>query len=256
MYYSEQQCNQLYDSYDKIEEQGLMICESYFSIVFSNQDIAEYITHGFMRRLKILTRCIHNIYKICPPDFTTPPTTEERHDLEINLQAFMFNVFGCLDNLARIWVKEKAIKKDGKDPKDAEIGLIGKKYKYIRKSFSEDFQKYLNDTNSWFEYIENYRHALAHKIPLYVVPLTVTPAQNEQRARLDILRQEAVKRRDFSEFDRLSEEIETVGKFEPLMTHSFGNNSKVVRFHPQILADWGAIIEISQKFLQELASKK
>ena len=46
-------------------------------------------------------------------------------DLTINLQSFMFNVFGCLDNLARIWVIERNVtNSDGSPLRDNQVGFL------------------------------------------------------------------------------------------------------------------------------------
>lgn len=39
------------------------------------------------------------------------------------------------------------------------------------------------------------------------------------------------------------------------MTHSFGEKAPGVIIHPQILADWNTIVEISNKFLEGLNKK-
>ena len=82
----------------------------YFSLRLTNESAHEYARHGFVRRLGTLKRCIENVYSIYPPERFDKPSRDECLDLAINLQSFVFNVFGCLDNLAWIWVNERAVR--------------------------------------------------------------------------------------------------------------------------------------------------
>ena len=80
-------------------------------------------------------------------------------DAAVYIQAFVINVFGVFDNLARIWCIEADLRRpNGKAIPNSYIGL-GPKNIIIRHSLSVDMQKYLETTNQWFSYLEDYRHA-------------------------------------------------------------------------------------------------
>lgn len=105
----------------------------------------------------------------------------------INLHALIFNTYDCLDNLAWIWVKEKNIKKPGeKDLEQHEIGFA-LKYKFVRESFLSELRSYLATEiyKKWFENLENFRHALGHRVPPYIPPFTATEAEYTERTRLE-----------------------------------------------------------------------
>ncbi len=252
MYFSDDQLHQLRRAYSEIDEKYRSLLEMYAFRQFRNKQAAEFATHGFMRRVKTLARCIHNIYRICPPDRDKKLSTDELADLTINLQGFVFNIFGCLENLAWVWVKEKDIR-NAKDEAltNFQIGF-GDKYNFVRESFSVDFQGYLDGLREWFLQMENFRHALAHRIPLYVPPYVVNKEEAVKEQELERSRREALKRHEFDEYERLTNELEGVGKFVPWMTHSFGEKSRQVVFHAQIIADWNTVVQISEKFLTEL----
>jgi hypothetical protein len=38
-----------------------------------------------------------------------------------------------------------------------------------------DFRAYLDTLEAWFAYLADYRHALAHRIPVYILPGNVCP---------------------------------------------------------------------------------
>lgn len=212
----------------------------------------EYVRHGFLRRVTTMARCIHNIFEILPPDRVERPDNAQRSDASINIQAFVFNAFGCTDNLAWVWVQERKITRpDGSPIPDNWIGLR-QSNKLVRRSFSTEFQVYLNGLNDWFTHLENFRHSLAHRIPLYIPPYSVTANKKAAYQELGTQATKAFERCDFVEYDRLLAEQEALGEFRPVMTHSFEENAPVVVFHGQLLSDFLTIDELGQKMLEEL----
>lgn len=252
MYFSEETIAKLSDIYKDVENKEKALQDAFTSRVFQNEKAKEYAVQGFLRRFKTLVRCIHNVYRICPPNWNERLSSKEQADLVINLQAFVFNAFGCLDNLAWIWVKEKDVKNSkGNDLSNFNIGLSEKK-RCVWKSFPEDFQNYLNDLDQWFAHLEVFRHALAHRIPLYVPPYVVNEEEAFKVQELEELKLEAIRNENFGDYKNLTEQLEGIGNFIPWMLHSFGEESPRVVFHPQILEDLNTIVGISEKFLEEL----
>jgi hypothetical protein len=247
------QLEQLTEEYSKVKEKYYQLLSQYTCLQFNNTGAYEYARHGFLRRIKTLQRCVQNIYTICPPDRVVKPSSDELDDIIINLQSFVFNIFGCIDNLAWIWVKEKQLKnKKGELLSGGYVGLmLEKKNQIVRESFSQDFQDYLNSAKGWYENLENIRHALAHRIPLYVPPFSLNDEEAEKYKDLETKKNVALIQRDFEKAKRLSKEQDDLGIFIPLMTHSLEENAPRVVFHPQVLADWNTIIEFSGMFLKE-----
>lgn len=129
------------------------------------------------------------------------------------------NVYGALDNLARIWCLEANIEnKKGKAISDGRIGL-GPKYIEVRESFSSAFQQCLTAADDWFEYLDSFRHAVAHRIPVYVPPKCV---------------------------------INGTVKFQPIMSHSLKEQKNPVYFHGQVIVDYATVIELGEFMLKEL----
>ena len=180
------------------------------------------------------------------------PTTEELSDAEINIQAFVFNVFASVDKLAWIWVSEKDLTKDdGTQIPRTWVGLR-KKNEGVRESFSPVFLEYLEGLDAWFGLIENFRDALAHRIPLYIPPYLVPDGKLAAYEELGDRMAEAFKRGQLAEHERLSSEQEALVVFEPYMTHSFEEKAKPVVLHAQMLADFNTIEELGQRMLEEL----
>jgi hypothetical protein len=118
------------------------IMSSYLSFTTKNAKSREYISHGFLRRLSTLQRCIQNVYSIYPPERSDIPAREECVDLAINLQSFVFNVFGCIDNLAWVWASERQLTTEGGEPlRPTDISF---NKKLFRKTLPSDFRDYLD----------------------------------------------------------------------------------------------------------------
>ncbi|MGB6176678.1 MAG: hypothetical protein WBF43_10170 [Methylocella sp.] len=212
----------------------------------------EYATNGFLRRLQTLVRCIDTVFKILPPDLAELPTHDELLDATINIQAFVFNVFGSIDNLAWIWVWEKGLTNDDGSPISPLLVGLGKKNKLVRDSFSPEFQECLSKLDKWFDNLDNFRHALAHRIPLYIPPYVVPNGKVAAYQQLIARMTEALNRLDFEEHERLSAEQMTLARFIPCVTHSFEEKVTPVFFHGQMLADFKTIEVLAQKILAEL----
>lgn len=252
MPFSREQLDEIEREYVTIAQKHLELMSGYLNRIYCNPRAREYATHGFMRRVKTLTRCIQNVFEILPPDRVTIPTTEELSDSAINIQAFVFNVFGCADNLAWIYVFEKGVlNTNGSELRPNQVGLrVGNAR--VRESFSPEFRNYLAGLDAWFEYQENFRHALAHRIPLYIPPYVVHPDNEAAYQSLEERMTSALNLRDVPEYDRLSAEQEGLGVFSPRMTHSFAEARGTIMFHSQLIADFNTIDELGRMMLQEL----
>lgn len=244
--YRAEDIQRIQNEYGLVKEKYEHLLIRFTHRTYSNARAQEYGTQGFSRRLQTLRRCIKNVFTILPPDRTAKPTKDELSDATINIQAFVFNVFGSIDNLAWMWVLEKGLTIDR-----FEIGLRPKNA-LLRRSFSIEFQHYLGKFDEWFGYLENFRHALAHRIPLYIPPYMVPKSAADKYKQLDLQMTEAFARLDFDAYERLSEEQERLGVFQPLFTHSYAEKSRSVAFHAQLLADFNTVVELGQNLLLEL----
>ena len=252
MYFKPDQFAELQEGYSTVNPAYERLMGEYLSLKLTNEAAYEYVRHGFVRRLGTLKRCIENVYSIYPPERSDKPSRDECLDLGINLQSFIFNVFGCIENLAWIWVKEKQLNDNrGRPLREQQVGLRSGCIA-VRETFSAKFQEYLASRDGWFGYLENYRHALAHRIPLYVAPYTLRRSKLDEHNELERRKHEAHKQRDFDLWLRLDAEQEALGTFTPWMMHSFSEGTAPVAFHPQVLADWNTAVEMAHEFLKEI----
>ena len=252
MQYSDEELGQIYEDYGELRRKKSRLMETYVSKQFRDERAVEYARHGFCRRIQIMAHCIEGVFETLPPERADVPEDETVRDATVYLQAFVFNTFGSIDNLAHIWVSERQVKKaDGTSLARTSIGF-GKKCKRVMESLPEGFRDYLNEIESWWEYLRSFRDALAHRIPLYIPPSLVAhdKAEEYERKGAEIL--DAIRRREYEEAEALENAQNEVISFLPVTTHSFEEQSRFVYFHCQMLADFNTVEEIAWRMLRAL----
>ena len=252
MYFTNDASQQLEQEFETIPAKSKELMLKFTTRKYKNKTSAEFAQQGFMRRVQLLERCIQNVFSLIPPDNTDPPSKNVRHDAEINIQTFVLSVFGCLDNLAWIWVIEKNVtERNGSLLRATWVGLR-KENTIVRSAFPAEFQDYLQGLDMWLGYLEEFRHALAHRIPLYIPPYVVFTKDLHIYNQLEKDRSAALARLDHNEYDRLTVAQDDLKNFRPWMQHSFVEESKPMVFHAQLLADFNTINELGLKMLDEL----
>jgi hypothetical protein len=213
---------------------------------FVQEKAQEYARHGFARRLQTLRRCIENVFKIISPGVVKLPSKHRLYDAQINIQAAIANTYGCVDNLAWVWVHERRL--------SSEPRLVGlrKHNTQVRASLSADLQIYLDLLEGWFAYLADYRHALAHRIPMYIPPGNVRPKDVETYNDLMTRMNEALDSRRLQEYGRLSAQQSKLLVFQPIIGHSLKEMEAPYFFHPQLLVDFLTVEELGEKMLVEL----
>jgi len=127
-----------------------------------------------------------------------------------------------------MWACENGQKRrDGTPIPDRHVGL-GPDNTSLRSTLSQEFQDYLKTLDGWFEHLSNLRHALAHRIPLYIPPYVIAEADEPAHRDFEAKMQEAIKQHQFAEYDRLSAEQLKQGRFRPWVQHSFEEGGQVV----------------------------
>ena len=250
MQYSKENLDQLYNDYDRIHERYVDLSLSYLKKDFKTPKAREFAEHGFCRRVNLMAHCIRVVFEKIPPSTTHPLNLEKVLDATIYLQVFRFNVFGCLDNLAHIWVEEMNIKQDnGKKISNLSVSFFArhKQNQNINKCLSEEFGLYLDRLDPWFQNLKNFRDAIAHRIPVYIPPYCT---YDEMEGDLDI--ESGTNKEDSHKYDEPKCNLGPTAHFLPIATHSFMEDSEQILFHPQMLSDYNIIDEIGRKLLREL----
>lgn len=256
MAYSEESITELAKGYREWHERERALSERLVTRVYREDGSRILAAQGLTRRLHTLRRCMEHVYNLLPPDAHEPPR-EAIDEAAIFLQAFVINAYGALDNLARLWIWESGLHgPKGKPVPQKWIGL-GPNHEFVRSSLSQPFRDYLEGTSAWFTYLENYRHALAHRIPLYIPPRRLDDEAAKLYRRMEADMMVALKARDFDRYGELLGQQSRLGVFEPWMVHSVGpaeDDGRPVMFHGQLICDLATVVEIGEKMMAELDS--
>ncbi|AUC08906.1 hypothetical protein RE411_00910 [Agrobacterium pusense] len=217
---------------------------------------SEYARHGFSRRVQALVHLTDRVFSIIPPNSQKSPSKEVRHDAEAFVQSFLVNVYGAIDNMARIWCVETDLRNlKGVPIADGMIGF-GPKNIRVRESVPDDLRDYLVKCDPWFGYLENYRHAVAHRIPVYIPPAALNDKDAEEYRRIEDEIGKAIRERDFELWGELMAKQRALGTFKPVMMHSYGENARPVTVHAQMICDTATVVEIGEHLLKVLPNGK
>jgi hypothetical protein len=256
MAYDERSLNEITEKYENVRAIQLQLLRQLGSLhsKLTNDKAKEYLIQGAGRRLDILARCIENIFHIFPIGQTEHLTRPALTDLGINLHAFIVNISGVFDNLGWVFVYEHdllGLRKHGKLVRN-DVGLFQLE---TQKHLPEAFRNYLQSDHlcSWHsEYSKNYRDALAHRIPLYVPPSIISPAEHEKylelEAQLQCLDLTAFK--DIEIYGDVLHQQEQLGRASPWFVHSVAEDGRPVYLHAQVIADYATIEEVVTRFCE------
>lgn len=257
LYFKPEDIEKLHAGRDDMHRQFADLRERFLSRRYRSERGREFVYHGFARRLGTMVRAVDFVFDKLPPELDEIPDRDTVVDATLAIQAFVMNTFGCLDNLAWIWVCEKPVQTaDGKDLDPMRVGL-GPKSKEVRASFSKEFVAYLDKRQNWVDkHLKGFRDSLAHRIPLYIPPYIVTPETVGKYNELEKMSAEALGKLDFKLYDRLQAEQKELGIWRPWMTHSVTEKSPQAVFHAQLIQDYVTIDEFGRQMLDEMQRQK
>ncbi|MEY9103761.1 hypothetical protein ABIA24_006734 [Sinorhizobium fredii] len=252
-YFSKEAIDELYAGQKDMRQRFASLREQFLTRTFKSERGREFAYHGFSRRLGTMARAVDLIFEKLPPELEQIPAKDTVLEATIAIQSFVMNAFGCLDNLAWIWVCEKPVLKDGKELDPLKVGL-GPKSKEVRASFSQKFVAHLESRQNWVDqHLKGFRDSLAHRIPLYIPPYIVTPEAIDSYNKLEVQSAEALRNLHVHAYEELQAAQKALGLWRPWMTHSVTEKSPRAVFHPQLIADYMTIDEFGRAMLDELA---
>jgi hypothetical protein len=249
-YFTQEHIAQMREKLQMIAPKTDRLLLNYVAHNFTDIKAKEYAHHGFVRRIQTFARCIQNVFKIVPLGTAKIPSKARLYDAQINIQAAIGSAYGCVDNLAWVWVYERRIVIDRK-----QVGLR-KHNKKVRDTLSPELRAYLDSLEGWFDYLVDYRDALAHRIPLYIPPGCVRSKDHERARELERRKTAALNALLPQEYERLDAEAMKLLVFRPLICHSFTEMPAPYAFHPQLIADFLTVEELGEKMLAELVTSK
>lgn len=256
LYYDEKSVDAINEKFEEVHRIHYRLLLSLYALEpkLKHAKAKEYLMHGVSRRLKILTKCIDNIFEIFPIDRTEHLSHDGLANLDINLHAFFINISGIFDNMAWVIAHERKLigdRKDGKIRKE-NVSLFNKKF---QKHLAEEYRGFLNsdDIKKWYSnYSKHYRDALAHRIPLYTPPSILTNKEAQEYQDIELQKQVLIAKftipENIDKHDQLNKKQSELGRPSPFFIHSIEEGSKQIMMHAQIITDYVTIEEAIMKF--------
>jgi hypothetical protein len=223
--------------------------------------VREHLEHGVSRRIDVLWRAIENIYREFPPSITHRLTVQALSDVQINLQAFVMNLFGIFDNWAWAFILRHDLEEFRRDKK--RVNLFSKQ---VAKRLPPALRSWIlaPTIKRWHkEHLKPFRDTLAHRIPLYVPPAEFAPedaARDRQlwddRGRLweQLLAEgrEPMRTSYLQRLESLAQESDKIGRPSFVFSSSLSDNEAPypTLIHSQLLADAFTVVEFGDLFLK------
>ncbi|MQX42498.1 hypothetical protein GHK58_20335 [Sinorhizobium meliloti] len=252
-YFSKENLDKLHAGRTEMHQRFGALRETFVVRVYRSDRGREFACHGFARRLGIMVRAVDTVFEKLPPELECIPAKKTVDDAIIAIQSFVMNAFGCLENLAWMWVCERPVWNDGKQLDPMKVGL-GPKCKEVRASFTQEFITHLENRQDWVDkHLKGFRDSLAHRIPLYIPPYIVPPEKVEEYNKLEVQSGQALRQLDVVAYEKLQSAQKALGLWRPWMTHSATEKSPGAVFHIQLLADYMTIDEFGRAMLEEMA---
>ena len=251
MGYSEEQLDNFRNEYSKVCDglQDLMLKTIVAGQESTNAGVKEHLLHGVGRRLGTIKKSIENIFNNFPPSTTRPLDKDMLHDVQINLHAYVMNLYGIFDNWAWAFIHRHDL-----------LSKVGGKHGVslfktsTTNCLSPPLREYLSTETmtSWHEkYLKSYRDALAHRIPLYIPPAEFTPEEGDRYNQLENEKIDLIKAMEWQRLDELYEEQANIGRPSFSFLHSYEEEPpKPILFHPQLLCDGLAIVEFGSLYME------
>lgn len=210
----------------------------------------EHLLHGAGRRLSVIRRSLQNIFRIFPPNTERPLGEESVADVQINLHAFVMNLYGLFDNLGWAFVLRHNLYADVGGKKG--IGLFAKS---TQAYLPEPIKSYITSKVmvEWHDkYAKSFRDALAHRIPPYLPPAQFTPEEGVLYNELEDEKIRCIRAHEWERLDKVWAEQASIGKPCFTFLHAFTEEAppRPTLLHPQLICDGLALVEFGKLFLQ------
>ncbi|MGA9853263.1 MAG: hypothetical protein WBR15_10065 [Gammaproteobacteria bacterium] len=189
-----------------------------------NEYAKRYMILGIARRLRVIQQNYLALYEVIENDRKEPLNNSEQINLDLHLNSLYLHIRGVLDNLAWALEFEFVIYPlDLLQKTPQKIGLfnggfisrIGKRYVAL--------SQVLKNYQQWHEGMKTIRDPAAHRIPNYVAPSVLTPEEVLLYRGLESKANTMFKNGDFDGAMKVHDEIDGLGKFEPLFIDEIGN---------------------------------
>ncbi|MFN3302620.1 MAG: hypothetical protein ACK44A_02765 [Roseateles sp.] len=218
--------------------------------------LREHMLYGVGRRLSVIRRSAENIFTLFPPDSIRPLDLDTLADVQVNLHAFVMNVYGIFDNWGWVFVLRHGLDSVIVNKKgDVDRGGVGLFAKATQRHLPDALKDYITShtIEDWHkEYAKSFRDALAHRIPPYIAPAILSPEEGARFNELETEQFQCIASHDWGRLEAIRAEQSRLGRpcFSFVHSHAEGSPSRHVYLHPQLICDGLLLVEFGELFLQ------
>jgi hypothetical protein len=205
----------------------------------NNKQAGYFIRFGAARRLQMIWFAFRDVIFTVPADRDRPLKTGEARRLTRDLNTVYINIRGTLDNLCWSLLHTSAVDKTTLPP--VQIDLFARRLIIEDQRFGA-ISDAIRHHSAWYEDLKTRRDPSAHRIPLYVPPQLVDPAEAAAYSELGAATWEAIGRKDFEAADRIMRDQEAIGQFVPWFLHD--PEQAPIPIYPTVSEDLRHMVQI------------
>ncbi|WP_147272242.1 hypothetical protein [Phyllobacterium salinisoli] len=202
-----------------------------------------------MRRFRMIDSSFKSFQSIVPPNRTVPLSQGQSDRVCRDLNAIYIDILGLLDNYAWAMVYQ-AGSPATQAAKPLAINLF--KPPFTADTALKPTADILQVFKDWEKVVKTRRNPAAHRMPLYVPPAALSPADVIEFERYEDLISKALHAQEFEKLEPLRERRSRIGSLVPKFLHD--PDGPVMDIYPILPEDIGQVVKIgriAQTFLRE-----
>lgn len=209
----------------------------------------DHLVQGAARRIGVLDAAMETIFRLFPLSTSRPLASDTLATVQINLHAFLMNLFGVFENWGWAFVLRHNLLASVGGRQG--VGLFSAR---TQQHLGPELREHLTSQGmeTWHaEYLKNYRDALAHRIPPYVPPTEFTKEEGEQYQRLEDEKQLCLEAGDLKRLDEVNAQQAKLGRPSWRFLHAFSEDKppRPVLLHAQVVTDALTVVDCGRVFL-------
>lgn len=211
-----------------------------------------YLKEGVCRRLGIMRHSTERIFEIFSPELSTVLKRGDRMDVQAFLHAFVMNVYGALDNLAWVFVLERALMPTIGDRRRVGLFHPGDSNPFASASSQLSFISEIDRVVQSLRkvYAKNYREdALAHRLPPYIPPFILLEANEPRYREIERTMNAALLAGDVGKCEMLEKEQDalTLPAAHFLLSMTDDDGRQPLQLQPQLIVDAMTLHDLARR---------
>ncbi|MFH0708909.1 MAG: hypothetical protein V2A75_01765 [Pseudomonadota bacterium] len=224
--------------------------------VFSNKNAHNYFRHGVIVRLCLIIESRNLLVDlISKKNGNRTDTTLEN----IYLNSMYINMIATFDNVAWALQHEHNLIEGANEnnPQKREIGIYNTKFFEKLRIEDENLHINLKVYKAWYEKLKDFRDPVAHRIPLYCPPISITDAKEfEEYNNLNTKLSEVKYKDNPQQYMELVDKLHHIGSFQPVFIVLSENEILSYDLRKTTHADYKSFLEVMDMFFTWISKRE